>query len=242
MNYGVVNEPRENGVHGCNAPAASFNAQIAGDARPESMGRVQHLCCCYFPLVFFCEAFGFFRARHRADDCKAQLFRGKRPHCEVGGAASNSVREKQFISANGLDELRRICDEMVDSRGISPPPKRIRIGPEGYSLTATVKAGLTGLLEFMFAENQLAENQKAAGSAAGCDRPLHCGFLAGDRGVDDDCAAVMFIEPPAVAEAHFKAGRQCQKMPCPVDLSEHAKPARPADIVGIARYREQPMQ
>ena len=95
------------------------------------------------------------------------------------------------------------------------------------------------LLEFTLAQDHVAEDEKAAWPALDGDSPLQRWVVSGGGGVHRDEALVDIVEPAAVAEAHLERRRHCQQPPAVAAIDQRTQAARPHDVVGIARNREE---
>src|SRR5262245_46096579 len=88
--------------------------------------------------------------------------------------------------------------------------------------------------EFMFAEDAIAENDKAARfTIDGCP-PLHGSFFGSDDHRDADGPATEAISPATVAKPDLEGGRDSQQAPSILGFDEHTESAATGDIVGIA--------
>ncbi len=119
------------------------------------------------------------------------------------------------------------------------PQRSLRSGRkrEPFPLRVDLDAALRP--EFLLAEDQMAEDEKAAFRPFDGDAPLHRRLVAGDGRGDRHRPPAQAIDPAAIAEAHLESGRHGQQSPSVSGLDEHAQAARAGDVVGIARDGKQ---
>ena len=183
MHYRVVHQPGKNRVDRAGATIAvgARDADATGQVPPEA-GRLRlDRRLIDAAAVAGCEVLGTLRIGHRPDHGKDEFVGGPGSHRRVGAAAAPAVGVQELVATYGVDALGCTRHQVIDGLRIASAPDFLRVRPETESLLRRIDLQLRGVLEFVLAEGQMAENQESARRACNRHAPLHRGLVAANH-------------------------------------------------------------
>ena len=238
MDDRVVNHPGQEGIERRHIGMLGGQADVPRDRRP---GPRCGLCARFHRRrrVALRQPLGLGGIGHRSDDSEPQRLCRLRQDRDVSPVPSLPIRIEKLVAADRLDGLRRPGHEMVDRLGMPLPPQPVRVRPEAEPLLLVLDLDPARLLELALAQDEVPERQEAAGRPVDRDLDHEGRVLArGDR-AHAHGPVLEPIEPAAVGKPHLERRGDRQQPPSPAQVDEHPEPARPRQVVRVARHRKE---
>src|SRR6185437_15170395 len=145
----------------------------AREVAPEAVGGLKHLGFVGRLRVFRRERLGLAGVGHGAHDREDEFIRRARANRNVGAAATLAVGVKQFVASYGFDAPGRARDKKIEGLWILLAPAILWIGAEREPFPLWIDLDAALRPEFPLAEDQMAEDEKAAFRPFDGDAPLH---------------------------------------------------------------------